>query len=251
MAAGLEMGRKSPMAATLVANPPPEDRPIAERILSVSRRLASVDEVFSFHAPAGGAPRILGSASVLGSVEERAGRYAQEFYQDDPLKSMKRAAAGRRFARHVLSADDIKRSDYREICFDRPKLRQKICFEQSTNDGRVTCNFYLRRPVGAALLQRLEELAAIALPSLSLLAETRARERASLVSRIEVKLENAYRKLSLRERQVCARTIAGWSSDAIAIDLGVGAGSVLTYRRRAYGRYDYSSAGQFLEKIVN
>jgi DNA-binding CsgD family transcriptional regulator len=240
------------MAATLVASPELDagNRSLAGRILSISRRLASVDEVFSFFSPRAGAPAILGSASTLRSVEERTGRYAGEFYRDDPIKGMRRAA-GSHFTRHVLSADDIKRSDYREICFDRPMLRQKICFEQSADDGRVVCNFYLRRPVGAALLQRLEELAAIALPSLSRLAEARSCERASLVSRIEARLATAYGELTLRERQVCARTIAGWSSDAIAIDLGVGAGTVLTYRRRAYGRYDYSSAGEFLEKIVN
>lgn len=241
------------MAATFVASPEleAENHSLAGRILSISRRLASVDEVFSFHAPTGGAPRILGSASLLGSVDERTGRYAREFYRYDPVKGMKRAAGGRRFVRHVLSADDIKRSDYREICFDRPRLRQKICFEQPANDGRIMCNFYLRQPVGAASLRRLEELAAIALPSLSLLAEARSCEHASLVSRIEARLATGYGDLTLRERQVCARTIAGWTSDAIAIDLGVGAGTVLTYRRRAYGRYDYSSAGEFLEKIVN
>lgn len=239
------------MAATLAACPEPQDRSIARRILSLSRSLASVEEVFSFHAPAEGAPRILGSASVLGSVDERTGHYAQEFYRYDPVRRMKRASAGRRFARHVIGADDIRRSDYREICFDRPRLAQKICFEQLTGDGRVMCNFYLRQPAGAASLRRLEELAEVALPSLARLAEMRSCEQVSLVSRIEARLANAYGKLTLRERQVCARTIAGWSSGAIAIDLGIGSGSVLTYRRRAYGRYDYSSAGEFLEKIVN
>lgn len=238
------------MAATLVVSPELEVSALVGRILSISRRLASVDEVFSFVSPRAGAPRILGSASVLGSADERTGRYAREFYRYDPLRGVKRAAGRRRFARHVLSADDIKRSDYREICYDRPRLRQKICFEQQADDGRVMCNFYLRQPVGGVLLRGLEELAAIALPSLSRLAEARSCERASLVSRIEARLATAYRDLTLRERQVCARTIAGWTSDAIAIDLGVAAGTVLTYRRRAYGRYDYSSAGEFLERLV-
>lgn len=235
----------------MAASPEPHDRSIAGRILSLSRRLASVDEVFSFHAPADGAPRILGSASVLGSVDERTGHYAREFYRYDPVRRMKRAAAGRRFARHVIGADDIRRSDYREICFDRPRLAQKICFEQPAGDGRIMCNFYLRQPAGAASLRSLEELAEFALPSLARLAQTRSCEHASLVSRIEARLARAYGELTLRERQVCARTIAGWPSGAIALDLGVGSGTVLTYRRRAYGRYDYSSAGEFLEKIVN
>lgn len=225
--------------------------PIVDRILSLSRHLAPVDEVFSFVASRDRAPLILGSASLLGSARERSFRYAREFYRDDPIKGMTPTGGAGAISSYVMSADDITRSDYREFCFDRPQLRQKICFEHRTDGGRLMCNFYLRQPVGAALLRRLEELAAVAMPSLSRLAQTGAAGEATLVVRIEARLEGAYGELTMRERQVCARTIAGWSAAAIALDLGIGAGSVLTYRRRAYGRYDYSSAGAFLERIVH
>ncbi|MEK7265804.1 MAG: hypothetical protein AAB227_06865 [Pseudomonadota bacterium] len=222
-----------------------------DRILSLSRHLAPVDEVFSFLSVRNRAPKILGSASILGSAQERTFRYAKEYYRDDPIEGMRSSGGAAAISSYVLSADDIKRSDYREFCFDRPKLRQKICFEQAAGAGRIMCNFYLRQPVGADLFERLEELAAIAMPSLSQVAETHEGDEESLAVRIEARLGSAYGELTMRERQVCARTIAGWSAAAIAIDLGIGVGSVLTYRRRAYDRYDYSSAGEFLHRIVH
>jgi hypothetical protein len=49
---------------------------------------------------------------------------------------------------------------------------------------------------------------------------------------------------------IASRTIAGMTAEAIALDLGIGRTSVLTYRRRAYERYGMSSAGQFIEHIL-
>ena len=50
--------------------------------------------------------------------------------------------------------------------------------------------------------------------------------------------------LSPRERQVCARTAVGMTSEATALDLGVGIGSVQTYRKRAFQRLEISTAFQ-------
>ena len=42
--------------------------------------------------------------------------------------------------------------------------------------------------------------------------------------------------LTDREQDVCARIVAGYSSEAIALDLGLAASSVATYRKRAYAK---------------
>ena len=226
------------------------DNLIAERILRIMRRLVAIDEVSSFAVPHGDAPILLSSASKLGSTKTRTSLYAQEFYRSDPLWSQQRLREKSRLSRHVLSAEDIGRSDYREICFDRPRLRQKVCFKHVSGDNLVLCNFYLCTPVDTKKLQDLEEVAALAIPALAQLAESRIARSQSIVSRIEARLATRYEKLTLRERQVCARSVAGWNSQEIAEDLSIGPGSVLTYRRRAYARYGFSSSGQFLDQIM-
>jgi DNA-binding CsgD family transcriptional regulator len=43
-------------------------------------------------------------------------------------------------------------------------------------------------------------------------------------------------KLPRREREVCERLLRGWTYDGIAVDLGISAGTVKTYRDRAFER---------------
>jgi len=228
-----------------------DEEEIGARILRVSRRIAPVDEVFSFALGEGSRPAVLGAASVIGPTRERTERYSEEFYKFDPLFGMDAPPKGGSITRRMISADEIRKSDYREICFDRPGLRQKISFSAAAGTERIHCNFYLREPVSGDAVDDLEAFAAITLPSLRRRWKLDLRRASSLVDRIEARLAEAYPSLTPRERQVCARTIAGWSADASALDLGIGVGSVLTYRRRAYSRFDYSSAGQFLERILN
>ncbi len=224
---------------------------IADRILNISRHLAPVDEVFSFYLQSGSAPAAIGAASVIGPTCQRTGWYAREFYKSDPVIQNSDSRGRGAIIQSVINSREIERPDYREICFDRPRLRQKISFASMYADGRVLCNFYLRNPIGSDLIAALESLAAVALPSLWRHADKSRQSAASIVDRIEARLAASYPDLTLRERQVCARTIAGWTAEAAALDLGIGAGTALTYRRRAYSRYDYSSAGQFLERILD
>lgn len=42
--------------------------------------------------------------------------------------------------------------------------------------------------------------------------------------------------LPRREREVCQRLLRGWTYDGIAADLGISAGTVKTYRNRAFER---------------
>jgi DNA-binding CsgD family transcriptional regulator len=41
------------------------------------------------------------------------------------------------------------------------------------------------------------------------------------------------------------------TAEAIALDLGIGRTSVLTYRRRAYERYGISAAGQLIGDVLS
>jgi DNA-binding CsgD family transcriptional regulator len=51
-------------------------------------------------------------------------------------------------------------------------------------------------------------------------------------------------RLTEREREVCLRILAGFSSEAISGDLGIGLHSTLTYRKRAYEKLGISSQNE-------
>jgi DNA-binding CsgD family transcriptional regulator len=51
-------------------------------------------------------------------------------------------------------------------------------------------------------------------------------------------------RLTQREKDVCLRILAGFTSEAIAADLGIGLQSTLTYRKRAYEKLGISSQNE-------
>jgi DNA-binding NarL/FixJ family response regulator len=54
---------------------------------------------------------------------------------------------------------------------------------------------------------------------------------------IEKRLTQGEPELPRREMQVCARILYGMSSTGIALQLGIGEETVMTYRKRAYQRF--------------
>src|SRR5690606_16260279 len=107
--------------------------------------------------------------------------------------------------------------------------------------GSVYCNFYRLQDSGrfsAEDLDRLREL----LPLVShliaahhrLLPARPAGSAQSVIHSIISRAVPPFDKLTNREREVCARILLGFSSEAIALDLGIAPSSVTTYRKRSY-----------------
>lgn len=70
------------------------------------------------------------------------------------------------------------------------------------------------------------------------------------IGKIEGQLGHFFANLTDRERAVCARTMVGMTAEAIGLDLGIAASSVLTYRRRAYERYRFTNINQFFLGMI-
>ena len=68
----------------------------------------------------------------------------------------------------------------------------------------------------------------------------------SSLSEIESCLARSHAGVSGREAQVCARIVYGMSAAGIALDLGIGAETVTTYRKRAYQRLGVSGRHELI-----
>jgi DNA-binding CsgD family transcriptional regulator len=64
--------------------------------------------------------------------------------------------------------------------------------------------------------------------------------------RIEERIKPARPDLTRREMQICARILYGLTTIGIALDLGIGEESVITYRKRAYRRLEIGTARELL-----
>ena len=134
---------------------------------------------------------------------------------------------------------------YRQRFFDGPRLDLKLSIFARAGGEAIYLNFYRHQADGAF---QSDEITALALAAPVLWRALRRHHggvtpasRAPSAPRQRVQTLRralAVRGLPLTEREqdVCARIVAGYSSEAIALDLGIAASSVATYRKRAYAK---------------
>jgi DNA-binding CsgD family transcriptional regulator len=214
-------------------------------LLDAAHRIGGVDEIFAYRAAADAAPDTLLSISKLENAAGRADSYVRGFFRFDPVTRL-RATSTDAFVVSINAAD-LGEARYRNRCFDGPRFAEKLCFGWRDGPQSIVLSFYRRDATGLGEEHGLSPLANL---TLSILARA-TKPSPPLVDRLEQKLSDRFPQLTPRERQVCARTIAGWTADRIAADLDIRPSSVLTYRQRAYRRLGVNSAHDFLEPLLH
>lgn len=216
-------------------------------LLEGAQRVGAVQEVFGYRLADGAPPEVMASSSEVADAEARVRLYTRRFHKLDPAAQARASVpANSGFARAV-NAKEILQLDYRTLCFERPGFAEKLCFGWRLPGQWLGLNFYRRRLQGERETAQLSALANVALTAM----QRRSAAPVSLALRLERKLARHCPELTRREREVCARTLAGASAQAIAEQLGIGAASVLTYRQRAYQRLQINHAGALLERLID
>ena len=206
----------------------------ADTLLAEARTAGAVEELFAYQLDFGAPPRLLASASLRADAPQRVNAYSRRFHRIDPLLNAPPC--------HVrcITRAQIADPAYRRICYEAPRFSDKLSFAWNSGTTRRVLSFYRTRAGDAlevAALARLAEHALLALES------SHAAATGDAIAQIEARLAERLPDLTVRERSVCARTIAGHSAKQIARALGIAPASVLTYRQRAYRRLGISSAG--------
>lgn len=226
---------------------------LGDVILGLAKAVTGVDEMFSFWVGAASTPVPLASAGDRGSSRVRASLYATGFHRLDPLlPAIRDRQCDTSIVAASIDVDDLGPSDYRRDCFERPGLRQKVVYFQCEDDRRYVLAFYRTRESRRIAVDDLAGLAELVLPMLRRHGELLGEDAGlTLVERLERRIARSYPLLTGREREVCARTIAGMTAEATALSLGIGETSVVTYRRRACQRYAVAGTGQFIERLLD
>lgn len=233
------------VAADLIDRAADVDFP--DRLLQLAHDLAGVEEVFAYQIDAGGAPVPLVSSSGLQDASDRTAWYARRFHRSDPAGQARlQAAPGTGFMRRVR-AEEIAPTDYRRICFERPRFVEKICYGWRGQSRSLVLSFYSRTSPSEATVS-LDVLAQVALTALA--RTTRSRTPEALADAFEARLSSAFPQLTRREREVTARTLAGWTARRICAELGIGHGTVLTYRQRTYQKLGISRSSDLLAIVT-
>lgn len=127
---------------------------------------------------------------------------------------------------------------WREAIFEREHLAGRISLLFAGGGRAYSVNLYRNTPGGEfddGELGRLRDVAPLLRAALQphLGAAAPPADRVALAA---TRLGERAPSLSPRERQVAARIAAGLSNDGIAADLGVAPSTVLTLRKRVYGK---------------
>lgn len=170
-------------------------------------------------------------------------RYIEgRYYTVDPLLTRLRHGRAATPRMEFLRSEQIENAWYRSFFFDEIGLSGKMSVLEQRPSGGTYFNFY--HGSGAQFsdceIENLAWLSKVVSHGIARHEELRPRRlpppdgrRLDVLSRL---LRRRASRLTVRELAVCARIVSGYSSEAIALDLGIAESSVATYRKRSYAK---------------
>jgi DNA-binding CsgD family transcriptional regulator len=189
---------------------------------------------------------------IIATSDDRANFYSRKYHSLDPmLKLLRRLSPSAPISVCRIRVADIENAAYRRDCFESAFLDEKLCFVLPREGRWHVLNFYRAHGDTEPDMETCRLLAEIIMPLMrkhAALAMLAAHH--SPVLRIERLLRDHFPNLTVREVAVCARTATGKTAREISDELGIAKSSVLTYRRRAYVRFNVSSASQLLDRFA-
>lgn len=169
-------------------------------------------------------------------------------YIGDPLRPYYHGAEKSEHQLFSVAAEEISDAGTRHRLYDAVGITGKLSLLIRRADDVLTLSVY-RQGVGTFERQHLEWVRALS----GALAATVERHVSMLQPSELSKLDELCKlmadiprgsRLSKQEIAVCARIITGHSTESIALNLGISAYSVATYRRRAYAKLNVSSQNE-------
>lgn len=183
--------------------------------------------------------------------------YMRGSYVDDPLLPYYSGstAAG---AQHLLlsvSAEQVPNREVRERLYRSVGIAGKLSMIIRRSQDVLTLSVYRAQDAGCfdrrdvSVMRSLSgTLAATVERHVAMLTSVPLNTLAEL-AKLVLEMPLGHR-LSERETSVCARIIAGHSTESIALNLGVSPHSVATYRQRAYAKLNITSQNELFMLLL-
>ncbi|MBO9602813.1 MAG: helix-turn-helix transcriptional regulator [Novosphingobium sp.] len=183
--------------------------------------------------------------------------YVTRFLPSDPLQAaIDRIDGDGTILRLRVLPSDILVPAYRRM-LERAEVIERVSFLRKLGrDGWRCLTVARRRQSGGFDARELDWLGGYFRLVTPLIDRHRAlvgevvEDRAERILELEERFARHCPQLTPRERQICARAAMGISVEGAALDLGIAASSVLTYRKRAYHRLGVSSAYELARLVL-
>jgi DNA-binding CsgD family transcriptional regulator len=220
-------------------------RDFPERLAASLHLAFGADHLCLFALQDGAGASAIATLGRIGAraAERLAGDYTRGgWFREDPNLSAIRAAGP---VPRPLSCGPAVRGysgAYRARFFASCGIVDKVAFAVRAPDG-ARLYFNIHRLADSGPFPSLLRASLVA--ASGVLAASILRDRAI---RAAVPADACLDGLTRREAQVCRGILAGLSTEAIALDLGVSRNTVLTLRRRAYARLGVSSQAELFRR---
>ncbi len=214
-----------------------------------------VDRLYLIEGSAKNAPLI--ARAEPGKPHVAGATYVDQYLPSDPLQRAIEALSDERMIfRLCVSPADIVVHSYRRM-LERAGVVARVSFIRMLGRAGWRCMTVVRRRQSGDFSEEelcgLGDLYRLLMPLVdrhrALVGEI-VEDRAVRIEELERRFAERFPALTPRERQVCARAAIGISVEGAALDLGIGAASILTYRRRAYLRLNVSSAYELARLVL-
>lgn len=226
-------------------------------LFDIARRFTGTEIVTAFVAAPDGEVHTLLAENHYNSGQpalEIARRYVARHWRADPANAIALDDGDAADCWGVrMKAGDIESSAYRSECYLSVGLSERFSLLQRREAGTLRLSIYRRRKesFSEAEIDNLVESAPLLMAALWRHYEvTKPTGGRGAAQDFHARLEKAAPGLSKRERDVCALVAAGLTSEGIALELGVGINTVLTYRKRAYARLGISSQNELMRILM-
>jgi LuxR family transcriptional regulator, activator of tox operons len=226
-------------------------------LFQAAREAAQCEHVTAFAFSAKADPRVVLAANVseLPIARQVAQKYILQYWRFDPVCKLdppSRSSADADVAIRVNS-DEIEQSGYRQDCYTKVGLHERISLLTTRADETLRLNFYRSARSGCFAPEEVDHILGASDLMLSLLAkhDCAALPRGAEIARVfERRLRLIAGTLPRRELEVCALIATGMSSEGIALELGISLNTVLTHRKRAYARLGISSQNELMRLLL-
>lgn len=201
-------------------------------------------------------PRIVSFADRARTLElpKISHSYAWRFYSLDSNRRLMANEGTRRHCAsdifvHRQSQDDIENPDYRRICYEQPKLSERLAL-LSMFDGKrwLSLNFYRGREYGVFSQRELdfiEAMAPLLMQMLRLHYQSHVYDN-ELPEVLTDRVARVHPDLTPREHELLHNMLSGLDTDAIAAEMGLRVSSVHTYVKRLYRKVGVSSQRELM-----
>ena len=228
---------------------------LEQRFVAAVQQLAEVDRLHCFRlAPDEVGPTLFCSWTSSPYPADLLDRYRLLYHHHDPVREVLTRIPLASCASITFEAEEIRHADYRKTFFERFSIRHRLSVVKRVSNGWLALNLSRRsRCFSAEEVAGVSMLSRLALPLFAQQDRLKTKTTGGnfSVAEMERRLEAIGKGLTTREREVCARTIAGISAEGAGLDLGISTASVLTYRQRAYRRANVSNAMQLAALVLH